>query len=45
LRRTSGVLKGSQNLWEEDMELDKIKYYKFKKDGSKKMRKRIFCVD
>jgi len=32
LRRTSDVLKVSQNRWEENIEFDKIKYYKFKKE-------------
>jgi len=40
LRRTSDVLKGSQNRWEGYMEFDKIKYYRFKR-----RRKRIFCID
>jgi len=41
LRRTSGVLKVSQNRWEEDMELDKIKYYKFKKDEKEDILRRL----
>jgi len=41
LRRTSGVLKVSQNQWEEDMELDKIKYYKFKKDEKEDILRRL----
>ena len=41
LRRTSDVLKVSQNRWEEDMELDKIKYYKFKKEEKEDILRRL----
>ena len=41
LRRTSDVLKDSQNQWEEDMELDKIKYYKFKKKEKEDILRRL----
>jgi len=41
LRRTSDVLKISQNRWEEYMELDKIKYYKFKKEEKEDILRRL----
>jgi len=41
LRRTSDVLKVSQNRWEEYMVDDKIKYYKFKKDEKEEILRRL----
>ena len=33
------MLKDSQNLWEEDMELDKIKYYRFNEEKEEILRR------
>ena len=41
LKGTSDVLKISQNRWEEDMEFDKIKYYKFKKEEKEDILRRL----
>ena len=35
------MLKDSQNQWEEDMELDKIKYYRFKKEEKEDILRRL----
>ena len=41
LRRTSDVLKVAQNRWEENIEFDKIKYYKFKKEEKENILRRL----